>query len=158
MGDVGAVAEGVENEDVEAVELFQAFGRDAVGVGAVGDVADAEAEDVEARPVVQADGSDFCAEQVEGFEADGVKGELWGRAGVGGLAVAEGVVERFANAVFDERLAVERDGMAEVEREEAKIVEAKDVVGVLVGEEDGVDDADLLAEELLAEVGRGVDQ
>ena len=56
VGDVGAVAEGVEDQDVEPFQQRQAFVRDAVGVGAVGEVADAKAEDFEAGAVLEADG------------------------------------------------------------------------------------------------------
>jgi hypothetical protein len=53
---------------------------------------------------------------------------------------------------------VERDGAALDEVEHPQVVEAVDVVGVGVGEEHGIDAADVVNERLLAEVGRGVDE
>ena len=54
MGRVRFAAQAVENQDVQALEFFATFRRNIVGVGAVGDVADAEAENVEPRAVVEA--------------------------------------------------------------------------------------------------------
>jgi hypothetical protein len=92
------------------------------------------------------------------LEADGVEGELGRGAQVRVLAIGEGIVERLANSLFDDGLTIQRNGVAEVKREEPQIVEAKNVVGVLVREEDGVDEADALAEKLLPQVGGSVDE
>ena len=54
--------------------------------------------------------------------------------------------------------AVNRNFAALPEIERTYIVQAHDMVGVRVGEQDGVDAFDLRAQRLLAEVGRGVDQ
>jgi len=158
MRDMRPVAEGIEHEHIEPFQESHACGRDSVGVGAIGHVADAEAEDIETGAMREADGRDSRSEQIERVGVDSLEVELRGSAGVCVLAIGKGVIERLANAGLDCRFAVERHGVAQIERKEAQVVEAEDVVGVLVREEDRVDDADALAEKLLPQVGRGVDE
>src|SRR5262249_20064345 len=54
--------------------------------------------------------------------------------------------------------AVERHGSAEVARERPHVIEAEQVVGVVVREQDGVGEADALAQELQAQFRRRVDE
>ena len=72
--------------------------------------------------------------------------------------VGKGIVERLANAVFDLLLAVDRHRVAQVVGKQPQVVQAEDVVGVVVREERGVDDADLLAQQLRSQIGGRVDQ
>ena len=158
VGDVGAVAEGVEHEDVEPFQQRQAFVRDAVGVGAVGEVADAKAEDFEAGAVLEADGGDPLAQDVKGGQANAPEFQAGDRPVVGLLPVREGVAERQTDALLHDFFAVERHRMPQVERKQPQVVEAENVVGVLVGIEDGVGDADFLPQELLPQIGRSIDK
>ena len=67
-----------------------------------------------------------------------MKLELRRGAGVGGIAIEEGVVERLANAVLDRFLAVQRHRPAHVEGHQPQVVEPEHVIGMLVRVEHGV--------------------
>ena len=72
--------------------------------------------------------------------------------------VLERIGEDALDAVLGLLLAEDRDGPADPLGEEPGVVEAEQVVGVMVREGDRVDPADPLAEELDPHLGRGVDQ
>lgn len=158
VGDVWLVAEGVEDEGVEAFELVEAVGGDVVGVGAVGDVADAEAKDFETRAVKQADRFDLRAEDVEGIGGDAIEGQTRDGSFVSLLVRREGIIERVSKTTLDSFFTIKWQRRIEIELKESQVVEAEDVVGVLVCESDCVNDADSLAKQLLPQVGRGVDE
>ena len=77
-----------------------------------------------------------------------------GRAGVGPV---EDVLEHLPQRGRRARVGVARDGRAVVEEVRPQVVDADDVVEVVVGEEDGVDAGDRVAERLLPEVRPRVD-
>src|SRR5688500_8190235 len=101
MCDVGPVAKGIEHEHIEAFQKGHAFGRNFVGVSAIGHVADAEAQNVKARPVLKADGHDSAAQEIKWLGRNPPKVKLRGCARVGWLPVKECVVERLANSLFN---------------------------------------------------------
>ena len=70
----------------------------------------------------------------------------------------EGIVERLANALFDVGFAVDRHRSAQVVREDSQVVQAEQVVGMIVRIERGMDPPDPLAQQLPTQVGGGVDQ
>ena len=74
------------------------------------------------------------------------------------LGRLERVVERLANPLLDARLAIQRHRPAQIKLHQPQIVQPEHVVRVLVRVEHGVHDADLLAQQLLPQVGRRVDQ
>ena len=74
------------------------------------------------------------------------------------VVAGESVVERFANPGFDKIFAVNRQRMPQVVRKQPHIVQAVHMVGMIVRIEHRVDHADLLAQQLSAQVGRGIDQ
>ena len=78
---VRLLAEGVEHQDVEILQQRPALARDLADVGAVGDVADAEAEDVE-MGVLQRDRRDLLAEHHERLGRDRAERQLRHVAGV----------------------------------------------------------------------------
>lgn len=155
---VGAMAETVEDEDIESFEEREAGVGDFVAVGAVGDSSNAESVDLEAWAVLEGDGDDLGAEDFDGASIEAMHGQLWNGSGMRLGEVGERVVEGLAESGFDDIGAVNGDGMPKVELEEAKVIESEDVIGVFVGVDHRVNDADAFAEELLAEVGGGVDQ
>ena len=63
-------------------------------------------------------------------------------------AGVEGVGERLADDLFDLVGAVDRQRPAELLREEPQVVEAEQVIGVVVRVQDRVDELDVLAEQL----------
>ena len=94
------------------------------------------------------DAEEVGAEEVGGC-AGGVGQLVDGDAGAGGIAVlgAEGVAEDAAEGGGGGGVGEEGNFGAEAER--AEVVHAEDVVGVVVGVEDGVDAGELLAEGLV---------
>ena len=159
VGGVGLVAEGIEDEDVESFEEGPAFVGDLTDIGAVGEVADAEAEDVESA-VFEPDRDDFLTEDSErdgggdAFEAE--LGEVTGGDGLG--AFVEGVAEDAFDGLLGMFVAKDGDWAVEIFGEEAGVVEAEEVVDVVVGVGDGVDESDVFAEELEAHFGGRIDQ
>lgn len=152
--DVPAALDGVEDEDLETAEFVElAFG-DVVGVGDVGEVAEAEAED--GQFVVHGpDWDDRNAVDGEGQAGNQVDVHFR-RAGVGlfGEDVVIFFLQGFQYVGFAED--GERAFLEIVER--AHVVETAGVVFMVVGQEDGIEVADVFAEHLLPEIRPGIDQ
>src|SRR5262245_8600788 len=87
-----------------------------------------------------------------------MKCKLRSRASMCGLDCGECIVKRFANPLFHQWLAIKRDGVNQVEGKQPQIIEAENVVGVLVRIDDGMNDPDSLAQQLLPQIGRSVDK
>lgn len=155
---MGAMAEPVEDQDIESFEEREAGFGDFVAVGAVGDSSNTESEDLESWAVLEGDGEDLGAEDFDGTSIEAMHGQLWNGSGMRLGEVGERVIEGLSEPGFHDIGAVNGDGMPEVELEEAEVVESEDVIGVLVGVNHRVHDTDAFAEELLAQVGGGVDQ
>src|SRR3954447_785984 len=153
---VRAVAERVDDPDVEALEAVQRLVREAVGVGRVGEAADAEAPAL-AAAVLLAEGDDLdVADPERALDRGGV--DLGApEAGLAGTAL-EGVGEARGNALEDRRVREGRDRRHDDVVDLAQVVDAVDVVGVGVGVEERVDGADAGVQALLPQVGAGVDQ
>lgn len=154
VGRVGFVAEGVEEEDVEILEEFERGVWDVVVVRQIGEFA--EAESVNGHGAVEErDGDDGFSKEIEGSAGEGLDSEM-GAAGFL-FAIGEDVLEDAADDVEGVGAAVDGDVGLLPEIKGADIVEAEDVVGVAVSEENGVEFGDAGAEGLVAEVGGGVD-
>jgi hypothetical protein len=150
--------ERVEDEDVEILEVGEGLGRDVGHVGEVGGAAEAVAGDDFAA---MNDGDALEDGPEEGDFGAGAFGErMKGDAGAGCVTVfgAEGVVEDAAEDGFGVGIGVEGNAGGGAEGEWAEVVHAEDVVGVMVGVEDGVDAGELLPDGLRVEVGTGVDE
>ncbi len=110
--------------------------------------------------VLQADRHDLLAQGLErharGDPAEVDLGDVPRRQR--GEPLVEGVVEDAADALLGLGLAVDRHRAADRPGEHPRVVEAEQVVGVVVRERDRVDVPDPLAEQLDAHLGRGVDQ
>src|SRR5947209_12580079 len=147
-------AKTVEGQDVDVLE--EAHGRvgDAVGVGDVGEAADAKSED---RPVAVADRK---RNDVDAFVREHavnlVQVEL--RFAAADLRVRPDVAEGTAHGLRRRRAGEGMDGLALAEIEGADVIEAHQVIGMRVGEEDEVEARDRIAQQLGAKVGRGVDE
>ena len=151
--------QGVEDQGVEPFEHRPALVGDAGHVGAVREVAEPEAQDAESA-VLQADRQHALAQHGERLAGrdplEPQPGQAADRDVVRGLV--EGVGERLADHLLGLRLAIERDRAADRPGEQPGVVQAEEVVGVVMGVEDRVDLADPLAQELEPHLGRGVDQ
>ena len=159
MGGVGGEAEAIDDEDVAALEeLHGGFG-DFLAVGDVGDAwavvgVEEEAGGIDLA-VEDGEGGDGGAADTEGsFDFAGVWFEVTGVA----VVAVEGEVEDTPEVVHGGVGGVDGEGFVRAEGEAAEFVEAHDVVGVGVGDEGGVEVADVGAEALLAEVWAGVDE
>jgi len=69
-------------------------------------------------------------------------------------AIAEALEERLGGRLVE----IDRDALAPVDEQAAQVVDAVGVVGVLVGIEHGVEPIDVSVEQLLAQIGRRIDQ
>ena len=72
--------------------------------------------------------------------------------------LVEGVVIGLADPALDALVAVDRQVVPQVVGKDPQVVETEEVVGVLVGIDHGVDQPDLLAKQLHAQIGGGVDE
>ena len=147
--------QGIQNQHVQPLQKRHARRVDAVGVGAIGHVAEAESQHV-AAAVVQGDGHHARAQHLEGLATEGPKDQP--RHAPGGILPrrrVEGIVEDFANALLDDRIAKDRQVAAEILGEDPQVVQAEEVVGVLVRVEHGVDQADLFADQLAVRIRAG---
>ena len=155
---VRVAAQSVEDEDVEVLEQREGFGWQVAHVGEVGGGAETVPGDclasVDHRDALKVRAGDVD----EGAGFGGQRVDL--DAGAGGVTVdgAEGVVEDAADDLGGGFVGVERKVGRGLEGERAEVVHAEDVVGVVVGVEDGVEAGDVLANGLRVEIGAGVDE
>jgi hypothetical protein len=146
----------VEDQRVEAGEEGPGVGGNLVGVGAVGQITESEAEHAEgAMPERQR--HDAGPQQVKRRRRDPLEGHLRQAASRGRQGL-EGVVEGLADPLLHPLLAIHRQRSAGGETDRADVVEAIDMIDMVVGVEYGIDAAEPLAKQLRAQIGRGVDQ
>jgi len=151
-------AQGIQDEHVQPQQSFHAFVGNLVGVGAIGDIANSEAQHIEARPVFESNGKNLRPQHFKRLDTNCPEHELRNGAFMSGRSIWKGVVKRPANPLLDQRLAVQRHGMAQIELKQPQVVQSEEMVGVLVREEHAVDDANLLAKQLGSQVGWRVDE
>jgi len=149
---MGNIAESVEDEVVEVLEKGSGgFGK-AAEIGEIRGAAEAEAEHVHFA-VEQRDGNDGDAKKLEGafdfVEDDAGEGA---EGGPGVEDVGEGAADHTEGLLG----AVDRHGGALANVEGANVVEALDVIGVAVGEQNGFQAIKARGEGLGTEVGGGV--
>ena len=157
VGGVRLVAQSIDDQRADAVDLFNGEFWDDFAVAEVSDegliiLGEKVAEDVGAAV--------FDGERGDGGGADleGASDEFWGGADVTWPAIfaIEGEFENaleighgFWGGVDGEIFAAVAEG--------AEVIEAHDVIGMGVGEDHGVEAAEAFAEGLGAEIGAGVD-
>ena len=146
----------VEDQDIEAAEQRPGRVRDAAGVGAIGNSTEAEAEHVEGA-VLEPQRHNTASENLERRRADPLELEP-GHATAGRRRRGEGVVEGLADPGLHRPLAQHPHRPAGVEAERPHVVEAVDVVNVVVRVKHSVDLADVLPQKLGSEVGGRVNE
>jgi len=156
MRHVRGVLQGVEDEDVQALEHRKTLVGDSADIRAIGDFADSEAEHrhlaVEKRDGDESHAGDLkrplniVAQQMRAEDSQLGRGLHEG--------VSETLVENFEREIV--RPHVERAAAQDVKS--SHVIEAENVVGVGMGIDDGFDHLDALGDALEAEFGRGVDQ
>lgn len=149
------VAQGIEEEHIETGQALHAGGRDAAVIGQVGAIAETEAV-AEAFAMFDADGSYWDSGSHKGIFIEDMTFE----ARTAGFARRgfEDIREGGFNGSQSTFGSKDGDTVTLQEVEGANVVEAKDVVGVRVGEEHRIQAFDSGAEGLIAQVGRGIDQ
>jgi hypothetical protein len=152
VGGMGTETQPIEDEEVERAEEIERGVGYGGAVGEIGEVADAVAEDGIAA-MHERNGDNGLAEDLEGA-GDLVETELgYARDSVGGGEdVGEGLAENGSGGGLGPGV----DGALDV-GVDTDVVEAVDVVGMSVSDEDGVERLDGVVEHLLAEVDGGVD-
>ena len=150
------MAQRVEDEDVDAVEQRPRRVGNAAAVGQVGEVAEAEAEN---RPRAVQDRHRLTATPSIANGPSIVVSSICGMPPPFCRRRVEDVAEG-APQVVGRRAHRRRRGIAPLLQhvEAAHFVQAHDVIGVAVREEDRVDARDAVRQRLLPQVGRGVDQ
>jgi len=157
VGGVRFAAEGVEDGDLDATDLGQGGGGDGLAVAEVSQARPAILTEEEPgrghAAVWQRQGNDLEIAEGEGpSDHAGVGLEVTARDGLAG----EGVLEDPLKVGHGLGRGVDGQwGVAQI-AEAPAIVQAHDMVGVAVSEEDRVERADVLAEDLHPELGRGV--
>ena len=159
---MGFEAEAVENEEIEVSAGVEGGGRDGLAVGDDGGG--------------DGTGGDFPSEHVGASVNDGQWGEEEvaegdGRGGGGGDSAEvdmpdggagdgreEEVVEFGADGGGGAGGGKHGEGIGALERVGAEVVESREVVGVVVGEEDAVEGGDFVEKALGAEVGGRVEE
>ena len=149
---------GVDDEDVEVYHERSGLVGDGFDIGHVGD--GVAAGEVEAEAV----GFDVAVDDGKRGDPQVGKGEGAGDGLCFGADVVlvdfvgEGPGEHVGEGGEGVWSTVERERVLAVPAEGTEVVEAHDVVEVLVGDEDGVDMGELFAEGLLPEVGAEIDE
>ena len=152
MGDMGLDAEGVEDKYLQALQEGHGGGGNVVGVGDIGEVADAETQYWEAM-VHDGNGNEVHASGHKGLAVDLVEHHR-GHAGI--FLVGEDIREFLVEGVDGDGIGEDVHGNALAEVEGPDVVHASDMVFVVVGKDDGVQLLDLMGQHLLAEIGAGV--
>jgi hypothetical protein len=158
MRDVRIAPQRVENKYVQISQQLHAFRRDLVRVGAIGDVADAKSEYLEIWTVPERNRDNLSAQEFERLAVDVMNLELRHAAWVKIGRWIERIVERSPNAAFYRRLAIQRHGPAKIKLLQPQVIQSKNVVGVLMRIQHGMDHPNLFAQQLMPKVGRGIDQ
>jgi hypothetical protein len=167
VGRVRAMAEGIEDEGIAGFEQIEGAFGDLGDIGAVGQGQEVrsgaghlkdEPEDGEFA-VVEGDRGDVQSEEGEWDEGlDEVGYELGDEGFLDVLVGLEDVLIDALEGVHSVSIGVDVDGGAHDLVEPSDLVEPEGVIDMVVCIEDGIDAGDALAEDLLAEVGRGVDE
>jgi hypothetical protein len=158
MGWMRGVPEGAENERIQPLQTLHAFGWNSTDIGAVGDISNPETEDRETRAMLKADRDDGRSKGLEGVFTDEYRLESRSTSRMRRFNVGESVIESSVDSLANAGFTVQRYSMPQPKREQAEIVQAMNVVRMFMGEDDCINMPDPFANQLMAEVGRGVDQ
>jgi hypothetical protein len=149
---MGKVAEGVEDEIVKVFEKGNGGFRKAAEIGEIRGAAEAEAEDIQFA-VKKRHGNDGNAEKLErafDFVEDDTRDGA--QRGPGVEDVREGAADN-AESFFG---TIDGNSRALADIERANVVEALDVIGVAMGEQNGFKALDACGEGLRAKIGSGI--
>ena len=141
--DMTPPAERIQDEQVEPFQKCHALCRNLVRVCAVGNIPDTETKHIKAWTMFQANRDDRCSQYFKWLGPDAVKFQLRGRPGMGRHAGGKGIIKGRANTLLHALLAVKRHGMPKVELEQPQVIQAKDVICMLMREQDAVDHPNL---------------
>ncbi len=152
-------SESIQDQDVEIEKPRAARLWNLVRVGTIRDIPNSEPQDFETGAMLQTNRHDLCVQRLERLGwMDPMHRQSGRRSGVSRRDVTERIIKRALDSFRNVLFAVQGNGVAKVELKEAQIVEAKDMVGVFVGKQDCVDDANIFAQQLSPKVRRRVYQ
>ncbi len=155
---VGAEPQAVQDQHVQPREQRPTFGRNFIGIRAIGQVAKAEAQ--HAKPaVIQPDRHDSLPQHLERVGRDAMELQPGDRSGLVVLGPrVKRIIERFADAGLDLILAEQRELAVEIIRKQPDVVQSIDMVHMIVRKQGGVDQPDAFPQQLRPQVRRRVDQ
>ncbi len=155
MGGVRVMAQRVQEENVEPGELLLAFGRDLAVIREIRAIAKLESVHG-ALAVIHANRLNGDT----GYVDRCILEQMRAQPGSAGLTrrVIEHVMERLLDNGESRGRGVDGDVRLLHKIERADIVQAKDVVGMRVREENRVNPIDAVTQRLIAEIGRGIDE
>ena len=123
VGRKGPDSTAVQNPDVQDFKQCPTTRGNRVGVGAIGDIAEAKSEYLETGTMLQANRDDSAPQQVERFQRiDAVELQAGHGSGMGWLTTVESVVKTGSQTLLNDFFTIQRYGVPEVEREESKVV------------------------------------
>ena len=155
MRGVWLVAQSIQKEHIQAPQLCERGIRDLAVIRKISRIA--KPESIDRRLAMQeGDGRELDAEQIDGGAVQHVGFQL--RHGGLLFLTVEHVAERAMNGGHRSLRRVDGDGRALVEVERPYVIQAHDVVGMLVREQDRVEALEARSQRLRAEVRGGVDQ
>lgn len=108
--------------------------------------------------MLQGNRNDRFPQGLERLSLDSAQIDRWGGANMRRLDIGKGVVEGHPKSVFNGLVAIDGDGVPQIELEKPQIVESHDVIRVLVGVGHGVDQADFFSQELGSQVRRRINK
>src|SRR5262249_29944653 len=159
MARMDVVAQAVDDPEIEIFEQRPAFTRDVADIGRIGGVRDAIAERWYLAVLEQKGGEFERASLPFGGMAlsglDRMTCEDWRI--VAALRRDEAVGEPRHDVLGGRLVEIDGNSTALMQHHRPQIVDAMGLIGVLMGEIHGVDVIDVRIDQLLAQVGRGVD-
>src|SRR5262245_28364875 len=160
MAGMRAVAQRIHDPDFGPRERSHARLRQAAQVAGIGKRPEAKAQRGNIAVLLQdRQGLDWAALPVDAQVPAGLEPVLrHDRRVLAARRRLEAIIEARAHRLRGGLVQIDVDPPPPVEEEPAQVVDAVGMIGVLVGEEHGVQPVDLGVEQLLAQVGRGVDQ
>lgn len=148
MSRVLFVAETIQNKDIQSRQKLETVFGDSFDIRTIGNIAGPESKAL-ALSMLKGDGQERGAEHFEGLAVNCAKGQSRNAAGrVGLYCRIERIVEGSANSGFDAFAAVNRQFVAQIAGKDPQVIQSKQMIGVGVSKGRGVDQTNLLAEEL----------
>ena len=157
MSLVWTMSQRIKDQDIQAFQQAHTFWRNLVGIGAVSHVTKAKTQHLEIGTMLETNRYDGQPQHLERFQPNALKNKLGNGTGMSGLAIGKGIVERLSNTILHRFFTKQRDSVPQVKLEQAEVIQAENMVRVLMREQDTVHDTDTFSKQLAAQIGRRID-